>query len=615
MKKFGATSLSIAIISTTLFVGSFVFRVEKLVSNAAVVDWQKGASINSTSPTDFASDSFKQSVKNLRATGANTVSLIIPYWQPNDQSSDIALAQNGPTDQTLIAAINYIHSLGMQVMLKPHLDSGSGIWRATISPTDRDAWYGNYSAMLNHLGDIGKQTHVEIICMGTEMIYTATYTSNPDNTQRWITMINSLRTHFPGKLTYGANWGPGGVTDEKSHIGFWSNLDYIGLSAYFNLNTSSTDYESLKNAWDTYRVNEIEPLYNQYKKPVLFTELGYRAVPGAHNQPWNYSSPGMAYQQEQADDYTALFKYWDNYPYMMGVELWNWSSDPNAGGANSNEYTPQHKLAESVMATWFQGKPVDTTQTPVTPAPPIVPVNPTTTIPVLPVTRPDFISVPNIISTATVGDKLTLTIPITNRGSGINNTIVGIGIADAHGKDVKQQFFGGQNFASGMTQSYSLQWTPETTGAYKIYVSVFDAVWNRFYDGSNVAHITVNAASASTPTQPTNTTDSKTVIPSATTLPASVSGANANIAGAANMNGGSGHVWFEYGTNPKAANYSEAWPWAAAVRSISGNGTNTINFLLTNLPLHTTYYYRIVVENEVDALVKTYGKIMSFRVQ
>ena len=609
IKKFGPVSLGVAVLSTVLLIGSCVFTVQKMVSNAAVADWQKGASIIPTSPDDFRTDTFKQSVQNLKATGANTVSLIIPYWQANDQASHIELAQNSPTDQSLISAINYIHSLGMQVMLKPHLDSGSGAWRATISPTDRDAWYGNYSAMLNHLGDIGKQTNVEIICIGTEMVYTATYTSNPDNTQRWITMINSLRTHFPGKLTYSSNWGPGGVTDEKNHIGFWPNLDYIGISAYFNLNTPSTDYESLKNAWDTYRVSQIEPLYNQYKKPILFTELGYRSVPGSHNQPWNYSSPGNAYQQEQADDYTALFKYWDNYSYMVGVQFWNWSSDPNAGGINSNDYTPQHKLAENVMTTWFTGSGTVaiSTSTPTT--------TPTTNPPVItipPTTKPDFISTPTN-STATVGDTITLSIPVTNRGSAINNAIVGVGIADANGKDAKQQFFGSQTFASGMTQSYSVEWTPQITGTYKIYVGVFDASWNRFYDGANVAYISVNAAGTTTvPTQPG---DFKTAVPSATTLPARVNGTSAQISGDLNMNGGTGHVWFEYGIYPNDPNYNVAWPWHAAVKSVAGNVPSRLGFTLKNLPTHTTYYYRIVVENELSAIVKTYGKIMSFRVE
>src|SRR5206468_2592686 len=113
-------------------------------------------------------------------------------------------------------------------------------WRAFIDPTDRTSWYKNYSAMLNHLGDIAKQTNVETLCVGTELVSTATYTSHADNTEQWVSMINSLRSHYSGKLTYGANWGvAGGFADEKDHIGFWSSLDYAGISAYFNLNTSS----------------------------------------------------------------------------------------------------------------------------------------------------------------------------------------------------------------------------------------------------------------------------------------------------------------------------------------------------------------------------------------
>jgi hypothetical protein len=378
MKKFGSVSFTIAVFSTLLLIGMSVFTVQKLVANAAVADWQQGVSIQSRYAGDFESDAFKQSIQDLKATGANSVSLIIPYWQSNKYSSDIALAQHGPSDTTLIAAINYIHSQGLQVMLKPHIEAGGEAWRAYIDPSDRAAWFANYSAMLNHLGDIGKQTGVEAIAIGSELISVSTYTSNADNTQQWINMINSLRSRYPGKVTYSANWGGPGFTDEIHHIGFWNNLDYMGIAAYFNLNTNTNDYNALKSAWDLYRTRDIEPLYNQYQKPIVFTEVGYRSVAGAHNRPWDYSTQGPADLQEQANSYEALFRYWDQYDYMQGVQLWDWKSDPNAGGANDNDYTPQNKLAETVMLKWFGGT---------TPPPPVNPpatTTPTTTPPVNP---------------------------------------------------------------------------------------------------------------------------------------------------------------------------------------------------------------------------------------
>ncbi len=77
----------------------------------------------------------------------------------------------------------------------------------------------------------------------------------------------------------------------------------------------------------------------------------------AHTQPWDYNYQNSVNEQEQANAYQALFEYWNSYPWMQGVLLWEWSADPNAGGANNGDYTPQHKKAEGVMKTWFSNTP------------------------------------------------------------------------------------------------------------------------------------------------------------------------------------------------------------------------------------------------------------------
>ncbi len=177
------------------------------VTAAATASWQKGAAIFPNIIGDTAT--LQQSLTNLKATGADYVTFIIPYYQDTTTSSTFAPGADTPSDSELIAAINLAHSLGLKVLLTPHIETKVITWRALITASDRATWFSQYSAMLNHIGDIGKQTHAEGMCIGTELIQMATYTSNPANTQEWIKMIQSLRTHFPGYLTYGANWGAG----------------------------------------------------------------------------------------------------------------------------------------------------------------------------------------------------------------------------------------------------------------------------------------------------------------------------------------------------------------------------------------------------------------------
>jgi hypothetical protein len=619
MKKFGSVSLGVAIFSTLLLIGTSVFTVQKLVSNAAVADWQQGASIMPKSPDDFASESFKQSVRDLHATGANSVSLIIPYYQNNLTSSNFGPGWNTPNDQALTSAIQYIHSLGMQVMLKPHIDSYTGEWRALINASDRATWFTTYSNMLNHLGDIAQQNNVEVIAVGSELITMATYSSNQANTQEWVKMINSLKTHYSGKLTYSANWGGPGFTDEKNHIGFWGNLDYIGLSAYFNLYANSTDYNSLRSAWELYRTRDIEPLYNQYKKPIIFTEVGYRSVTGAHNAPWDYALGGAYDPQEQVNDYEALFRYWDQFPYVVGVQLWHWESNPNAGGQGNTDYTPQNKPAEGVMSKWFGGN--NPTNPPVTPPP----VNPpgTTTPPTPPVTPGAWNSSAQN-QTVKVGQAINIPVTVTNAGTA-NNVVVDVEIYKDGNAQVFQKYFANQNISSTQPGQYTIAWTPSQQGTYVVKLGVFSSDWsNNFYWNNNLATISVTNETTPPPpppvnppgttTPPTNpgTTTPPTNPPgsqgfSVSTLPAEViSNTAAKLQGTVNMNGGKGTMWFEYSLDGKS------WNNKAGVKGVSGNGNQNVQVIVNNLKPGTTYYYKFMAENYSGGFAKKVGQTMSF---
>ncbi len=452
-------------------------------ASAAISSWQKGFSIQQRSAQDFGSATFDQSVVNAKAAGANYISLIIPYYQSNAGSTDIQGGWNTPSDASLIAAVKYIHSQGMQVMLKPHLDTYGGDWRANINPGDRDTWFKNYGAMLDHLADIGKQTGAEEMSVGSELISMSTYTSNPDNTARWQALIAGVRSRYSGLLTYSANWGSGDFADEKAHIGFWGSLDYIGISAYFDLNTSG-DVNSLKSAWDGYNMNEIKPLATKFGKRVLFTEIGYRSVTNAHTLPWNSSMGGGYDPTEQSNDYTALFDYWNGQPFMAGVQLWDWSSDPNAGGSGNIDYTVQNKPAQDVVKTWFGAN-----------------TN----------TNPGTAGVNGTFS-ATGGaapSKKIIHKPVTLQPSvSINGTasdaLVDVEVYDSSNTQVFQKFFPGESFAQNETKNYSTVWTPSATGNYALTVGVFNQDWTKNYYWNSVLSMNVedDTGSPGTTTNP-----------------------------------------------------------------------------------------------------------------
>lgn len=321
----------------------------------AVSNWSKAVSIYPTSTTDFASDDFDLVLSEIAADNANTVILVIPYYQKNELATVMTPGSDTPTDESITAAIQKAHEHNLAVMLKLHLDTRNGSWRADINPANRNAWFENYEALLLHYAAIGEVDGVEEICLGTELISMAAANVHADNTARWEKIISDVRKVYGGQLTYSANWGPASsnFADEKNHIEFWPSLDFIGLSAYFRLQTPDNSVESLMLAWDKLFESDIFPLYQKYERPIQFTEMGYRSVSNAHLKPYDFQTPGVYDALEQVNAYEAMFRFWDDKPEITGVGIWDFYAHTEAGGVGNTDFTPQHKPAEDTMKKWF----------------------------------------------------------------------------------------------------------------------------------------------------------------------------------------------------------------------------------------------------------------------
>lgn len=533
MNKIRRASIRVSIFWTALTFSVFAFAsvlsitgIAPNSAEAAISNWQKGASIYPLSTTDFASDSFKQSLRDLKATGADTAVLIIPIYQANDQASEIQAGGDTPTDESLVSAIQYAHSIGLKVNLKPHLGSWSGSWRAYINASDRDAWFRNYGAYLNHLGDISRENGVEGMTIGTELISMASGRVNPDNTRRWNALIADLRSHFSGYLTYSANWSWNSdhFEGEVKHIEFWPSLDYIGISAYYPLagEQNNPSVEALTGAWDYWNNSQIRALHEKWNKPIVFTEIGYTSIDGAHKAPcctWG----GSYDEQEQVNDYEALFSYWNGQSFMAGVYLWNWSANPNYGGQGNLDYVPQNKAAEQVMTKWFGGNG--------TPPPPPPPPDPGTGGDTGGGTGGDTggdtgggtggdtgggtggdtggntggdTGTPSDVtgnfevsatgpSSIVAGQPAALKVNVSNTGQA-TNVIVDVEIYDSATMQVLQSFYEGQSMGSGAPKSYDISWTPPSNGNYVLKVGLFNRDWTNLYQWNDQV-LTLNVGS------------------------------------------------------------------------------------------------------------------------
>lgn len=415
---------------------------------------------------DFASDSFRQSLRDLKATGANYIALAVPYYQSNIYSTDISPGWNTPTDASLISAIDYAHSIGMGVTIKPLVESYDGSWRAYINPGDRDGWFRAYGNYLTHLAQIAQIHRVEMIAIGTEMVSMAAHTMNSTNTQHWADLIGAVRGIYSGKLTYGANSNDNSDSpflNEKRFIAFWGQLDYAGLSVYYG-HTGDDSVDTIKSSWNYWNNNDIRGFAQSVGKPVLFMEIGYRSVDGSRGDPWNYGRGGSFDEQEQANLYEALMGYWNDYSYVQGVYWWNWETDPNAGGQGNTAYTPQHKLAQGVMSRWFSSPP-----------PPGQPPQ-TASFSSSGSANPQGFS---------AGGSTQINADIKNLDGVVSGAIVDVEAYNSSNNRVFQQFFDGQSFGTGETRHYVINWKPDGTGEYRVTTGVFSANWAQNYHWNN----------------------------------------------------------------------------------------------------------------------------------
>lgn len=304
----------------------------------------------------YASAGSDESLAKLADTGAEWISVLATWYQDVVTSTEIySHAQKTPTDAGVIHAIQTAHDLGLKVMLKPHLDlfADDAHWRGQIgeqftTEAEWDAWFESYQAFINHYAQLAADNGVEQFCIGTELDGTAV------EELRWrelITGTGGIKSIYDGALVYAANH------TYTNTVMFWDALDYIGIDAYYKL----TDYytatvDDFKAGWAA-PIAFLEDLAEEWDKPILFTEIGYRSIDGAGVAPWDYGVAQPLDMQEQADLYQAFFETVYQKPWFAGVFLWAWGINPMQGGPCDRDYTPLDKPAEAILRQYFGGSP------------------------------------------------------------------------------------------------------------------------------------------------------------------------------------------------------------------------------------------------------------------
>jgi hypothetical protein len=167
----------------------------------------------------------------------------------------------------------------------------------------------------------------------------------------WRGLIKDVRAVFGGSLSYAAHWDK-----EAFAITFWDALDVIGISAYFPLDArDDASVDELVQAWGPHKAKLATLAAAHPDKPLVFLELGFRAVKGTHRTPWA-TGAGVADNDAQARAYDATARALADAPWWRGALLWKSFTDPDLAdeGGDGTSYSFLDRPAGAVIRQWFR---------------------------------------------------------------------------------------------------------------------------------------------------------------------------------------------------------------------------------------------------------------------
>lgn len=295
-------------------------------------------------------DQFKAAIREIAATGADTVLLSTAAYQEHGASSNIMIdARRAPNREQMTDLVKLAKSLRLKVIVMPILllDKPRGNeWRGKIVPEDPDRWWADYREFIKYYARAASDGGADVLMVGSELNKMEPFV------ERWRNLIRFIRGQNAGlKLAYSSNW------DRYWKVGYWDDLDIAGVTTYYTLaDHEEPTVDEIRTAW-TKHADQLAAWQRTVGKPVLFAEVGYFSRKGVASQPWNYyHNQGKPSELEQANLYEAFVRVWGDrhsqyHRVVGGIIFWEWTL--GAGGPTDETYTPKGKQAEKVMREYF----------------------------------------------------------------------------------------------------------------------------------------------------------------------------------------------------------------------------------------------------------------------
>lgn len=232
-------------------------------------------------------------------------------------------------------------------MLKPQIWVHGGFFTGEIKMNSDAEWSlfeKKYEEFILEHAKLADEENFEMFCVGTELNSFVV-----ERQEFWKELIHKIRKVYQGKLTYAANW------DSYKNPGFWEQLDFIGIDAYFPLSThKNPTVNDLNKSWIPIK-NELQNFSKQKNIPIVFTEFGYRSIDYTTREPWDSNNNGNFNSVAQKNALESIFSTFWNEEWFQGGFLWKWfDAHKTSGGKDHKGYTVQNKLTEQWIAQQFK---------------------------------------------------------------------------------------------------------------------------------------------------------------------------------------------------------------------------------------------------------------------
>jgi hypothetical protein len=257
--------------------------------------------------------------------GACWLEMPVLLSQPSSTVPVIGPGGSTPSLASFLAGVHAAHRLGLQVFVTPLLSvGGPQPWAGALHfarVEQEQAWFQGYWHALRPYLLAAQQAGVEQFSIGTE----ETWLEQQAPALLWTQLIEQAHAVFSGTLTYDMNWS----SAEQLPVAWMRNADLalLGVSAYFPLEATPQRIapSSIPALWAREVQAPLDRFARWVGKPLILSEVGYRATADALYQPWNSTSTAPSDSAEQAAACGAVLTDIQADPWIHGSFFWGWN--------------------------------------------------------------------------------------------------------------------------------------------------------------------------------------------------------------------------------------------------------------------------------------------------